>query len=254
MCQHNSFASEDVPSPVEAADSPEHAPQVWFQPVVDTFGHRILGHQCLPWISKAQDGFGGEAVHAARIRSAAIRAAAEQSRAGLYFLDLPLASVDDPALDMSSTLEALFGAGLRPRNLVFEMAESDVARNPAHARIVRAYLRQRGFGFALAHAGLGSGGDPSEMIHDLQPEFIRLDPRLIRYFDQLECAPTISRVARLAEATSARLVAAGVDRMRMVENLWLLGVGIMQGRVFGDPRLSISPDARTGPDSRPALT
>lgn len=241
MCHHNSFASDGLPAEGETAGSVQHAPQVWFQPVVDTFGHRILGHQCLPWISKAQRDFGGEAAQAARIRSVAIRAAAEQSRTGLYFLDLPLATIDDPVLDLGSTMEALSDSGLQPGNLVFEMAESDVARNAAHARVICAHLRQRGFGIALSHVGLGVGGHPFEAFRELEPEFVRLDPRLVRYFDQLECASTINRVAQLAESAHARLVAEGVDRMRMVENLWLLGVGIMQGRVFGDPRLNISP-------------
>lgn len=240
MCHHNSFASDPIPPEGETTEPVEHAPQVWFQPVVDTFGHKILGHQCLPWIPRPQNDFGGAAVQAARIRSVAIRAAAEQSRAGLYFLDLPLSAIDDPALDLSSTMEALVDAGLRPGSLVFEIAESDVARNAAHARIIREYLRRRGFGFALSHTGLGAGGHPFEAIRELEPEFVRLDPRLVRYFDQLECAPAISRVAQLAETARARVVAEGVDRMRMVENLWLLGVGVMQGRVFGDPRLNIS--------------
>ena len=49
------------------------------------------------------------------------------------------------------------------------------------------------------------------------------------------CAPAIGKLVQIAEKSGAHVVAEGVDRVRMVENLWLLGVRFMQGHLFGDP-------------------
>jgi EAL domain-containing protein (putative c-di-GMP-specific phosphodiesterase class I) len=153
----------------------------------------------------------------------------------LYFLNLAASSIDDPALDMSSTIEAVLNSGMKPGNFVFEMAESEVAGNPAHSHRIREYLRRRGFGFALSRAGVGAGACSFQAACDFTPDYINLDRRLIRDFDQPVCAPAIGKLVQIAEKSGARVVAQGVDRGRMLENLWLLGVRFMQGHLFGDP-------------------
>jgi EAL domain-containing protein (putative c-di-GMP-specific phosphodiesterase class I) len=44
----------------------------------------------------------------------------------------------------------------------------------------------------------------------------------------------------MAEKSGARVIAEGVDRVRMLENLWLLGIRLMQGHLFGEPSPYIS--------------
>jgi EAL domain-containing protein (putative c-di-GMP-specific phosphodiesterase class I) len=234
-CQHILFESGESPFPLP----PEYQPEtrsvpilfrpVLFQPIVDTFEHRILAHECL---IKSHDGvpFG-----AARIRSLAIHSAARQTPGGLYFVDLEPSSIDDPALDMSSTIEVILDSGMKPGNFVFEMAESDLARNPAHSHSIREYLGRHGFGFALGRAGVGAGACSFQAASDFAPDYINLDRRLIRNFDQPVCAPAIGKLVQIAEKSGSRVVAQGVDRGRMLENMWLLGVRFMQGHLFGDP-------------------
>jgi EAL domain-containing protein (putative c-di-GMP-specific phosphodiesterase class I) len=220
-CQHSLFSSEEKRRESRIALPWGRPSETWFRPIVDTFERRILAHQCLSPLSESQ--------------LLAIRSAAKQAGRGLYFVDLAAPSVDDPGFDVSGTIEAVVDAGLEPENLVFQMAECNLTRDPGESHRIRDYLRSRGFGFALAHAGTGAGAYSLQAARDFAPDYINLDPRLMRNFNAPTCAPTIGRLVQLAERSGARVIAEGVDRVRMVENLWLLGVRFMQGHLFGDP-------------------
>jgi|SRR5580658_7863024 EAL domain-containing protein (putative c-di-GMP-specific phosphodiesterase class I) len=220
-CQHILFEPGESRGSLLAEYEPETGAPVLFQAIVDTFEHRILAHKCLLRLN-------GELVDA-------IQAAARQAPQGLYFLNLVPSSIDEPALDLSSTIDAVFDSGMKPGNLVFEMAEADLARDPAHSHRIREYLGRRGFGFAMSRAGVGAGAESFHAACDFEPDYINLDRRLIHNFDRPVCAPAISKLVQIAEKSGARVVAEGVDRSRMVENLWLLGVRLMQGHLFGDP-------------------
>jgi EAL domain-containing protein (putative c-di-GMP-specific phosphodiesterase class I) len=217
------LATQDI-----ARDGP-HLEPVWFQPIVDTFEHRILAYDCVVQYV----GF-GDAVEAA------IRSAAEQSRQGLYFINLIPSSIGDPELDLRSTNEAILDAGMQPGNVVFEVLESDLARDPVHSRLLRKYLQSNGFGFAVSDAGVGAGVCSFQAVSDFAPDYIKLDRRLTRHISQQACGPAIGKLAQMAEKSGARVIAEGVDRVRTVENLWLLGVQFMQGHLFGEfsPRIA----------------
>ena len=176
-------------------------------------------------------------LEAAWQRSEMVNTAASHGREGLYFINLVPSSIDDPGLDLAVTMETLFYAGMHPGNLVFKIMESDLARDPAHALRIRKYLDRRGFGFALNTAGFGAGAYSFQAVSDFAPNYISLDARLIRNIDRggTSCAPAISKLIHMGEKCGACVIAEGVDRLRTVENLWLLGVQFMQGQLFGDP-------------------
>jgi EAL domain-containing protein (putative c-di-GMP-specific phosphodiesterase class I) len=223
-CQHNSFGSREP-----RAETP-----VWFQPIVDTFAHRVLAHQCLLRSKGIPAGDHGQSLEAAEVRSLTIRSAARQAPRGLYFVSLVPSSIDDPELDMRTTNEALRESGMQPGNLVFEVDESDLARDPAHSHRIRDYLRSNGFGFALSSSGVGAFVCSFEAVSDFDPDYVNLDKRLIHNIEHPVCAPTIGKLVRLAERSGACVISEGVDRARIAEDLWLLGVRFMQGHLFGD--------------------
>jgi EAL domain-containing protein (putative c-di-GMP-specific phosphodiesterase class I) len=204
-----------------------------FQPIVDTFEHRILAYDCI--VRYAADGDAVEAEVTQRaMRSMAIHSAAKQTRRGLYFVNLVPSLIGDPEFDMRSTNRAIFDAGLQPGNVVFDMVEPDLARDPVHSRCLRAYLRNNRFGFCLSGAGVGAGICSFQAVSDFVPDYIKLDKRLTQNLSHPACAPAIGKLVQMADKSGARVIAEGVDRVRMVDNLWLLGVQFMQGHLFGD--------------------
>jgi len=224
----------------------------WFQPIVDTNGQRALAHECLIRLQAGRTYAGSEIVDAARIRNEihafdsharrlAIRSAARQSRQGKYFVNFMPSSIYNPAYCMKTTMETLAECGMTPANIVFEVVESDLVRDPAHLRRICDYYRAEGFGFALDD--VGTGANSLQMVCDLRPDYIKLDKSLIRNVEQPMYAATIRKMIELADQFHVVVIAEGVERTQTMENLWLLGVEYMQGYLFGRPSPMLAPQA-----------
>ena len=218
--------------------------ETWFQPIVDTDSNRILAHECLIRLNNGRLYNGAEIIEAALVRNEihaldsharrmAIRSSALQSRHGMYFVNFMPSSIYNPEFCMKTTLEALRESGLPPRNLVFEVVESDMVRDPAHLRRICDYYRRHGFGFALDDVGTGSNS--LQMVCDLKPDYIKLDKSLIQNVEQPMYAVAIRKLVELADQFGVRVIAEGVEQAETMENLWLLGVRYMQGYFFGRP-------------------
>ncbi|HTA44936.1 MAG TPA: EAL domain-containing protein [Bryobacteraceae bacterium] len=180
-----------------------------FQPIVDTAGYRILAHHC-----------------DVGMVDVAIRAAAALSTDGLYLIRTCSENPRCHAIREATRL-----SGLPPANIVFEIPISVVVREPNHWASVCDEYRQSGFGIALA--GAGSIPRTLRIIRDLRPDYIKLDRMVIRHIERLSCAMTVRGLADLAEEWGGRVIADGVERLLVVENLWLLDVYLMQGALLG---------------------
>jgi len=227
--------------------------ETWFQPIVDTGSQKIIAHECLIRLNAGRLYSGGEIVDAARTRNEihafdsyarrlAIRSAARQGTSGKYFVNFMPSSIYNPEHCMKSTLETLAESGLKPEQIVFEVVESDLVRDPAHLRRICDYYRSRGFGFALDDVGTGSNS--LQMVCDLHPDFIKLDKSLIEKIEQPMYAATIGKLVELASQFRLAVIAEGVEKPETMENLWLLGVHCMQGYFFGRPSPRITRQSR----------
>jgi EAL domain-containing protein (putative c-di-GMP-specific phosphodiesterase class I) len=199
----------------------------WFQPIVDTFEHRVLGHACRPQCGVPPPG---------------------APQAGLYFIDLMPGSLEALELSIDATVDGILESGLAPGNVVFELAEPDLAREPVRLRRIYNELRSHGFGSALTGVGVSAGANSLQVVQELLPDYIKLDERLIQNIHQAMCASMIGKLVGLADQWGLRVIADGVARQSAVEDLWLLGVQFMQGALFGEaapwPLASRSDDPR----------
>jgi EAL domain-containing protein (putative c-di-GMP-specific phosphodiesterase class I) len=216
----------------------------WFQPIVDTNGHRPLGHECLIRLETDRTYSGSEILAAARLRKEihafdsyarclAIRAAAQQSPSGLYFVNFLPEAIYNPQSCLRATMNTLAACNMSPSSIVFEAVDSGLCGDPAHLRRICDYYRGEGFGFALDN--VGAGPQWLQTVCDLRPDYIKLDRRLVRNVEQPVFAASIRRLVELAEQLDVVVIAAGVERPQTMENLWLLGVEHMQGYLFGRP-------------------
>jgi EAL domain-containing protein (putative c-di-GMP-specific phosphodiesterase class I) len=221
-CQHTTFAPVDSPASFSGAGN--GFPAILFQPILDTFAHRVLAHECV--VSTI------EPARNARINALAIQSAAAQNAEGRYLFRLTPSGTGDPEYD----LQPAASAGLPVANMVFDIAECDLAGYEGHSLFIRDYLRKRGFPFSLSGTGVTPG---LESILKYAPDYIRIHRRLIRSIDRPASAATVSKLVRIAERSGAPLIAEGVDRVRTVESLWLLGVQFMQGDLFGRPSANV---------------
>jgi EAL domain-containing protein (putative c-di-GMP-specific phosphodiesterase class I) len=171
-------------------------------------------------------------VHA---RSLAIRSAARQpaQEESLFFVNFMPSSICNPEHCMKPTLASLAESALGPQNIVFEVVDSDLVRDPANLRRICDFYRRHGFGFAFDNVGTGSGS--RHLIRDLRPDYVKLDKSVVANVEQPLYAATIRGIVETAGQFGAVVIAEGVEKPETMENLWLLGVHWMQGYFFGRP-------------------
>jgi EAL domain-containing protein (putative c-di-GMP-specific phosphodiesterase class I) len=189
---------------------------ILFQPIVDSAKHRILAHHC-DLRETALD-----------LVPAAIRSAAGQWADGLYFI-----SSGFPESGFKSILDTVRESDFEAANIVFEISEGGPDGNLKTLREKSEQCRAHGFGLALTDAG--TGPESLLALAELRPDFIKLDKVLVRDIERPKNAANIQKLAGFAEKLGVRVVADGVERHRTIENLWLLGIQIMQGSLFGRP-------------------
>ena len=230
---------------------------MYFQPVVDTAGHRIIGQECLVRDSSGgRNGF--EIIQCARATGRlaqfdthttqlAIRAESAQqkdgSNKGPWFINFFPALVADSSEFIRMVMDSLLESCMVPGDFVFEMVDSDLTGDSARLRSIYHLLKSRGFGFSFDNAGVASNS--FQMILDYRPDYVKIDRRLAWQAEQPFCGSIIRKIVELADRNGVIPVATGVERSRIVENLWLLGVQVMQGYLTGRPTPSISRTSAT---------
>jgi EAL domain-containing protein (putative c-di-GMP-specific phosphodiesterase class I) len=111
--------------------------------------------------------------------------------------------------------------------------------------------RERGFGLAIAD--LGTQWEGVSVVQDLAPDFVKLDMSLVRdihkHAYKRRVADVLCRVARCMGAT---VVAEGVETSEEEAVLVKCGANLLQGYLFGRPRLAVDQQPATPPTAVPA--
>jgi EAL domain-containing protein (putative c-di-GMP-specific phosphodiesterase class I) len=115
--------------------------------------------------------------------------------------------------------------------LIFEVTESALARDPSYWRAVCDWYRRNGFKVSLSCDA--TGPISVRTLLDIRPDFIKLEKALVDNIETLPCSMAIHKLADLGERFRIPVVADGVDRGVTMENLWLLNVYLMRGPLFG---------------------
>jgi EAL domain-containing protein (putative c-di-GMP-specific phosphodiesterase class I) len=147
-----------------------------------------------------------------------------------------------PELCIRTTLEAARTYGFPIDRLVFELTENEAVEDNAHiGSIINEYRR---LGMQTAIDDFGAGYSGLNLLADYQPDYIKLDMKLVRGSDSHPARQVIiGNVVRMARELLIGVVAEGVETA--AEYAWLRSAGIhlFQGYYF----------ARPGFDSLPAV-
>ena len=170
-------------------------------------------------------------------RVARLSAIAQFSRhqvSGQIFINFAPTSLYDPAFCLHTTLEAIDQAGISHERVVFEVVESDNFQDLDHLKTVLKYYRDAGFLVALDD--LGSGYSSLNLLHQLRPDFIKLDIELIQDVHQNLYKASITE--KLLEITQKLNIHSVVEGIECIEELnWLRerGATFAQGYLIGKP-------------------
>jgi EAL domain-containing protein (putative c-di-GMP-specific phosphodiesterase class I) len=209
-----------------------------FQPIMSLEDQAVVGYEALSrmdgepargpdvWIAQAHTVGLGVELEAESIRRALVW------RAGLppgAFLALNVS----PRLLLSARLAHVLGEGTLT-GLVFEITEH--ARVEDYAQLAGRLADHRARGARVAIDDAGAGHSSLRHVMQLRPDFVKLDPSLIRGIegDAARRALVGSLVAFNVEI-GARLVAEGIETEPELEALRRLGVELGQGYHLGRP-------------------
>jgi len=167
-------------------------------------------------------------------RRKAVETAARAGLKAKLFINFNPSSVYDPAYCLRTTASAIAEAGLQPGDVVFELTETHTARDKAHLKGILAFYRNSGFGVALDD--IGSGWSGLNMLHELRPDYVKLDMELVRGIDEDSFKQVIVRnLIEIARANGIHTIAEGIETAGEADFLRAVGADYLQGYFFARP-------------------
>ncbi len=167
-------------------------------------------------------------------RTRAIREAKIHEMKELLFINFSPTSVYDPATCLRMTVEAIDESGIPHSNIVFEVAESRHPPDIAHLIRILEFYREAGFLIALDD--FGSGSSNLNLMHQLRPDFIKLDMALIRNVHQDYYKALITeKMLEVAGKLEIKTVAEGVETLEELKWVRERGTNFVQGYLIAKP-------------------
>lgn len=167
-------------------------------------------------------------------RLTAIRCANQHSINTKLFINFMPTAIYDPEYCLRTTVAAIESSSLSADQIVFEVTESEEVRDVEHLVKILRYYRENGYKVALDD--LGAGYSSLNLLHRLQPDYIKLDIGLIRGVDQEPYKAEISsNLLTLARNLGVRTIAEGVETEGELHWLKEHGADLVQGYYFAKP-------------------
>lgn len=220
----------------------------YFHPIVHADpGHSIMAHEALV---RGQDEQGaaisaGQVVGTAQAagltfpmdraaRVSAVEHFAHQAVPGLLFINFMPSAIYDPAYCLRTTFEAVEHHGLDPHRIVFEVTESERVADQGHLRGILDHYREAGFRIALDD--LGAGYASLNLLHQIRPDFVKLDMDIVRDVDTDFFKATLAEsLIGAANKLAIPVVAEGVETAGEAQWLANNGADFLQGFYFYRP-------------------
>ncbi|MFI5310851.1 MAG: EAL domain-containing protein [Gemmatimonadales bacterium] len=126
------------------------------------------------------------------------------------FVNLTPSTIEDPVSSLARTVEMIEDAKIPAHRVVFEVVESDQALDVADLqRLLRTY---RDAGFRVALDDVGAGYSSLNLLHQLRPDFIKLDMDLIRGVDADPYKALIAqKIIEIASSLGVETIAEGIE-------------------------------------------
>lgn len=168
-------------------------------------------------------------------RASAVRTAAAHGYGGRLFINFSPAAIYDPDHCLRSTVALITASGLPPEHVVFEVGEADSLESVEHLKnILRVY---RAAGFKVALDDLGAGYASLNLLHEVRPDFVKIDMGLVRGVDADPYkAAVLGSLLRLVRELGIPTVCEGVETAGEAAWLAKAGADLLQGYLYGRPQ------------------
>lgn len=165
-------------------------------------------------------------------RTSAVKAAVARGYRGRLFINFSPAAIYDPKHCLRSTVAVIRELDYPAENIVFEVGEGDSVESLDHLKEILTVYRTAGFRVALDD--LGAGYASLNALHELRPDYVKMDMALVRNVDSDPYkAAILSGLLRTAREIGIRTVCEGVETP--AEAAWLKahGADYLQGFLYG---------------------
>jgi len=167
-------------------------------------------------------------------RSAALREGAEVAARRKLFVNVLPSTLGGSEWQSGAVQDLLTSSGRAPEDVVIEVSERAVGAEAESLAEPSAILRLLGFGLALDD--VGTGRDGGEALERLRPDYLKVDPSVVRGIDgNLVKQEIFATLARQGSAIGAAMVGVGVESVEEAETLRRLGARYAQGYHFAGP-------------------
>lgn len=168
-------------------------------------------------------------------RLTAIREAANHKITSHIFINFAPTSIYDPVYCLKSTAEAIEKQSILTRDrIVFEVIETENVGQIEHLQEILAFYRN--FGFSIALDDIGAGFSNLNLIHQLRPDFIKLDMELIRNVHQDRYKAIITeKILDIAQNLGIQTIAEGIESPEELNWVRDRGATFVQGYLIAKP-------------------
>lgn len=223
--------------------------ETWFQPVIEANNGKIWGYECLMRGRKADGSLVGafqllewgnsenllfmldRVCREIHLENAGKLNFGEDCRFLINFLPT---AIYKPEFCLQTSLAAMKRSGLLPKQITFEVVETEKVVDTEHLLRILDFYRRSGFGIALDDMGSGYSG--LELLAALQPDLIKIDRAIVAKSVESKSHYNICEaLIKMGKANGQLVLAEGVETEEEVNLMNSLGIDLFQGYYFGKP-------------------
>ncbi|MFB1099858.1 EAL domain-containing protein [Terribacillus sp. JSM ZJ617] len=220
--------------------------QSFLQPIVSMKNEEIFGFEHLLRADKrevspaALFNFAAEAGLTSmldqRARKTAVRKRAQEAIPDgvKSFINFLPSTIYNPDFCLRQTFHTVEQYGVDPKDLVFEVVETEKLDDVA--RLKRIFKRYKQEGMKVALDDVGAGYSTLELLKELEPDFVKIDRAYISYCDSdTQKQEFLYKVMDVARLLGTQVLAEGIERQEELSFCKQIGMDLAQGYFIGKP-------------------
>ncbi|WP_017726856.1 EAL domain-containing protein [Halalkalibacterium ligniniphilum] len=175
-------------------------------------------------------------------RIVSIEAGAKILKSGIKrFINFLPSSIYDPNHCLKSTFKAAEQFRVDPKDLVFEVVETEKIADVDHLKKI--FKTYQEYGINVALDDIGSGFATLNVLQELRPNFAKIDRKLVAHCDgDKEKQTQIKAIIDISREQGTSLLAEGIERAEEAEFCKEAGIELAQGYYFGKPQPLPNPE------------
>ncbi len=167
-------------------------------------------------------------------RETSLKTAAVKNINSKVFINFIPTAIYDPKHCLKSTVQWAKQLDFDPKNIIFEVTESDFVEDIEHLSRILDYYKSQGFMVALDD--VGSGYSSLNMIAKLLPNVVKIDRAIIDKIDTNKVNQSIFKaIVRIAKENDIIILAEGIERAEELAFCAKEGADLAQGYYFAKP-------------------